>query len=425
MPNNKNVLIIGGGLLGVTTAWYLAERGFRVTVVERRESTALETSSANGGLVTPSQSDPWNAPGTFLHLLRWLGREDSPLLLRMGALPGVWRWGFRFLLASRATPWWRSAEANLRLGLYSVASLRQLREQLCLDYDSLSLGTLKLFRDPQALERSAVLARSLAPMGLEFRVLDAAGAVELEPLLQPLVGSLAGAIHYPADESGDAQAFTRQLEKRAREAGAEFRFGVEVRRIDVQGGRVTGLGTGNGTLVADAYVLAAASFSPLLAEPIGLHLPIYPVKGYSVTLSAKDWKRRLSLPLVDFEQKVVITPLGPRLRIAGTAEFAGYDATLNPRRGAHILRHALELVPEIAAQAEHAQVQHWTGLRPMTSDGPPAVGATRYANLYINTGHGPLGWTLAAGSSRALADLMAGNTPELDMTPYSPARFTR
>lgn len=419
----RSVLIVGGGLIGVTTAWYLAERGFDVTVLERREGEALETSAANGGLVTPSQSDPWNAPGIFLHLLRWLGREDSPLLLRPRALPSMWRWGLSFFLASRAAPWRRSAEANLRLGLYSVAALDELRKSLKLEYDSLQAGTLKIFREPQALERSHVFARSLAPIGLEYQVLDAAQAVELEPLLAPLRTELAGAIHYPRDESGDAQAFTLALAKRARIAGVRFLFSVELRRFVAQGGAIDALDTSKGRMRADAYVLAAASASPALAAPLGLRLPIYPVKGYSVTLPEVDWKRRLSVPLVDFERKVVITPLGQRLRIAGTAEFAGFDLGLNPRRGAHILRYALELLPEIAAQVEHTKVNYWAGLRPMTADGPPVVGATAIPNLFVNTGHGPLGWTLGAGSALALADLMAGRTPALDLAPYGAARF--
>jgi D-amino-acid dehydrogenase len=421
----RTALVVGGGLIGVTTAWYLAERGFQVTVLERREATALETSYANGGLVTPSQSDPWNGPGTFIHLLKWLGREDSPLLLRPRALPGLWRWGLKFLWASRAAPWWRSTEANLRLGLYSVAALGELRQRLGLEYESLSRGTLKVFRDPQAFERSVVLARSLAPLGLDYRALTAAEAAALEPLLEPIAARLAGAIHYPTDESGDAHLFTRALEKHAREAGVRFEFGRTVLGFNTRQGHVTGARVGEGTLQADVYVLAAASLSPRLTRPLGLELPIYPVKGYSVTLPAAGWKRPLTLPLVDFEQKVVITPLGGRLRIAGTAEFAGYDDRLNPRRGANILRHALDLLPEIAAQTGHAEVQNWTGLRPMTPDGPPILGATPYPNLFLNTGHGPLGWTLGAGSARALADLMSGQPPELDLAPFSFARFAR
>jgi len=219
--------------------------------------------------------------------------------------------------------------------------------------------------------------------------------------------------------------FTRALEKHARAAGVRFGFGRAVLGFESRQGHVTGVRVEEGILQADVYVLAAGSFSPTLSRPLGLELPIYPVKGYSVTLPAVGWKRPLTLPLVDFERKVVITPLGGRLRIAGTAEFAGYDARLNPRRGANILRHALDLVPEIAAQVGHVEVQNWAGLRPMTPDGPPIVGATPYPNLFLNAGHGPLGWTLGTGSARALADLIAGRPMGVDLGPFSHARFAR
>jgi D-amino-acid dehydrogenase len=419
----RTALVIGGGLLGVTSAWYLQERGFAVTVLERREATALETSYANGGLITPSQSDPWNGPGTALNLIKWLGRDDSPLLLRPGALPGMWRWGLKFLASSRMKHWWPATEANLRLGLYSVASLRQLREQLHLDYEHLSRGTLKIFRDEETLEHSDLLARSLAPIGLKHQALDPGQAIELEPLLAPLRDELAGAIHYPDDESGDAQRFTRLMEDKAREAGVTFRFGAEVsgfkRRLD----RIEAVQCGDEELRADVYVLAVASRTPALATPLGLKLPIYPVKGYSLTLSVPDLEPALSVPLVDFEHKIVITPLGKRLRVAGTAEFAGFDGRENPRRSAGILKHTLRLLPQLAGRVKPGEVLHWNGLRPMTADGPPILGSTRYSNLFLNTGHGPLGFTLAAGSSRAVADIAAGREPEIPLAAYSVARF--
>lgn len=413
----RTALVIGGGLMGVTSAWYLAERGFEVTVLERREGPALETSFANGGLLTPSQSDPWNAPGTWLYLLK-LWREDSPLLLRPRAIPGMWRWGTKFLAASRAAPWWRATEANLRLGLYSVQCLRELHRSVSLDYPGLGTGTLKIFREAEAFEDSATLARSLAPLGLQHRELSVEDAVALEPALSPVAEQLVGAIHYPDDGSGDAHLFTRALEQRARQAGVKFRYGVEVTELRGGRGRVEAVQTGDGEMRADAYILAAASYSPALAASLGLKLPIYPVKGYSATLHMSQ--PVLGVPLVDFEQKLVVTPLGDRLRIAGTAEFAGFDASPNPRRSAHLVRQAARLLPVIG---EVTEVQHWNGFRPMTADGPPLLGETPYSNLFLNAGHGPLGWTLCTGSSRAVADRVAGHAPGIDLTPYSLARF--
>jgi len=421
----RTALVIGGGLIGVSTAWFLAERGVEVTLLERREGAALETSFANGGLITPSQSDPWNAPGTLTHLLSWLGREDSPLLLRPQALPGMWRWGLKFLLASRATPWWHATEANLRLGLYSAACLTALREQLDLKYDSLSAGTLKVFRENNALERSSTLAGALAPAGLTHRVLSPAEAVVLEPLLEPVAAGLVGAIHYPRDQSGDAHAYTCALEPHARKAGVQFQYGAELQRFEARNGRIGAALTTRGHMTADSYVLAAGNACPALLAPLGIKLPMYPVKGYSVTIPAQAWRRTLSVPLVDFENKMVLTPLGSRLRIAGTAEFNGFDTSLNPRRGGSILKRALALIPEIGEQVEEAGVQHWAGLRPMTSDGPPILGPTPYGNLFLNTGHGPLGWTLGAGSARVTADLMAGRQPEIDLAGLDYARFMR
>lgn len=415
----RTALVIGGGLMGVTSAWYLAERGFEVTVLERREASALETSFANGGLLTPSQSDPWNAPGTWLYLLK-LWREDSPLLLRPRAIPGMWRWGIRFLAASRAAPWWRATEANLRLGLYSLQSLRELRSQVPMDYPHLSAGTLKLFRDEEAFQDSATLARSLTSLGLQHRELTPDEVVALEPALSPVAQELVGAIHYPDDESGDAHLFSRGLEQRAAQAGVKFRYGIEVMGFKDGRGRIDAVRTSAGEIWADAYVLAAASHSPLLATSLGLRLPIYPVKGYSATLRLPRPEQAPGVPLVDFEQKLVVTPLGDRLRIAGTAEFAGFDTSPNPRRSAHLLRQATRLLPAIA---EAREVQHWNGLRPMTADGPPILGATPHSNLFLNAGHGPLGWTLCAGSSRAVADLIAGHKPGIDLTAYSLARF--
>lgn len=419
----QTALVIGGGVIGVSTAWYLAERGVEVTLLERREATALETSYANGGLVTPSQSDPWNGPGTLTHLLAWLGREDSPLLLRPRALPGMWRWGVKFLLASRAVPWWRATEANLRLGLYSAASLAELRDRLGLRYDSLSAGTLKVFRESYALEKSVTLAASLAPLGLVHRVLSPNEAVELEPLLAPVAAELAGAIHYPRDESGDAHACTQELERHARRAGVRFLFGTALEQFQVRGGRVMAALTTGGPMNADSYVVAAGNASPGLLTPLKIKLPMYPVKGYSVTIPARNWSRTLGLPLVDFERKTVLTPLGRRLRIAGTAEFNGFDATPNPKRGNSVLRHALALVPDLAAEAEEAEAEHWTGLRPMTSDGSPILGATPYANLFLNTGHGPLGWTMGAGSARIVADVVTGQRPGIDLTGLEYSRY--
>ncbi|MGH8398692.1 MAG: D-amino acid dehydrogenase [Gammaproteobacteria bacterium] len=418
----RKAVIIGAGLIGTTTAWYLAERGFEVTVLERREGPGRETSFANGGLLTPSEADPWNAPGTLGQLLRWLGREDSPLLLRPSALPGMLRWGLEFLRASRSAPHLRSTSTILALALYSLRALDELDRQLSLKYDRLSNGTVKIFRERKALDEALKLADSLKPLGLDSRLMKPDEAVKLEPALAAVSEHLVGAIHYPGDASGDAYLFTCELHARALAAGVIFRFNTVVKDMRGDGMQIQSLTTSDGDISADAYVLAAGSYSPQLVKPLKLRLPIYPVKGYSVTLTSPD-NLSVHVPIVDFEQKIVITPLGQRIRIAGTAEFNGYDTGLNQARGKNMLRQAVRILPELEQPAGQGEGIHWTGLRPMTCDGPPILGASPYRNLFFNTGHGPLGWTLCAGSSRLVADLVAGAAPAMDISGCSFNRF--
>ncbi len=418
----QDVVVIGAGLTGTTTAWYLAERGLRVTVVERRENCGLETSFANGGLLTPSEADPWNAPGTFMRMLRWLGREDSPLLLRPRALPGMLLWGLRFLSASRPSRHLRSTSASLRLALYSQKALDELDRKLAIEYDRLHNGTLKIFRDNKTLQESLALADMQRNMGLESRLLSPDETVAMEPMLKGIASELVGVIHYPADGSGDAYRFTREMQKHAMAAGVTFQFNTSVKQMHAHNHRVKKLETEEGDITADQFVLAAGSYSPLLAKPLGLRLPIYPVKGYSVSITPAKG-HRLRTPVVDFERKIVIAPLGASIRIAGTAEFNGYDTSLNPSRCANILHQALRILPWLEDPDKQNTVTYWTGLRPMTCDGPPILGATQYANLFLNTGHGPLGWTLCAGSSRCVADMAAGIQCEIDVNDYSYWRF--
>lgn len=420
----RSALVLGGGIIGTTTAWYLAERGFDVTVLERRDSVGLETSFANGGLLTPSQADPWNAPGTAIKLFKWLGREDSPLLLRPRALPGLAGWGLRFLLASRRPAYERAAETSVRLGLYSVKALDELRELLDLRYDERLAGTLKIFQSQAALDESVALADLLARHGLRYEALSADAAVEREPALAPIRAELAGGILYPADESGDAFKFTEGMAAAARAAGVDFRFGTTIRRLRRGTGGIAAIETDRGEFSADAYVLAAGCHSRALGAACGLRLPIYPAKGYSVTVPFDGWDGAPMIPLVDFERKLVLTPLGYRLRIAGTAEFAGYDTRLNPARGGSILQQALNILPEFAPRVDEKRVTHWTGLRPLTPDGPPILGETSCRNLFVNVGHGPLGWTFAAGSSRIVADLVAGREPEIALDGLRYKRFS-
>jgi len=417
------VLILGAGVIGTTTAYFLARDGHEVTLVDRRPDVAQETSFANGGIIHISLVDPWNAPGVALKLLRWLGREDSPLLLRPGALPGMLGWGLAFLRNSTAARHRRHTLVNLRLALYSAKVLRQLRAETDLAYDHAEQGLTKLFRDPRELEHAVAFARLLEPHGVAHRVLDRAEILALEPALEAGGKGIVGAVLFPDDETGDARMFTRAVADLAEAAGAELRLGTSVEAIEAAGDRITGVRTGAGRLSADAYVLALGSYSPLLARPLGLRLPIYPVKGYSLTAPLDGWNAAPRLPIVDEALKVGLIPLGERLRIAGSAEFGGYDPTPQARRADYVWRNAVQVYPELARHVDRAAIQAWAGLRPMTADGPPILGATRFANLFLNTGHGHLGWTMACGSARAVADVVSGRSPEIDLDGLTAARF--
>lgn len=416
------VIVIGSGLLGVTSAYFLARNGAEVTVLERTGGAANATSYANAGMLTPSMADPWNAPGVFGQLLRYLGKEDAPLLLRPRALPSILGWGLTFLANSRVERFHANLAANLRLANYSLDILRALREQQSLSYDQKTAGTLRVFREQRALDASAARWETLARFGLKTHVLSAAATVELEPALAEVRDKLAGGIHCPQDESGDARQFTQALAEKARSAGVTFKFNTTVTGFEHDGRKITAVATDSGPLVADTVVVSAGSWSTPLLQGLGLRLPVRPVKGYSITLDAGAWNQRPALPVIDDALHAAVTPLGQRLRVAGTAEFAGYDTALSPARIENLFSLLLSVYPGFAPHLDRSRAQPWAGLRPVSADGVPYIGRLRYDNLYLNTGHGHLGWTLAAGSARLLADIVSGRPAGLDRTAYDPER---
>ena len=416
-----DVLVLGAGIVGVTTAYYLAQHGLKVTVIERQAGVGLETSFANGSLITPSMSDPWAVPGLPLKILKWLGREDAPFLVRPRALPGLIGWGLRFLTNCRAETWRRNTATIYRVTRYSQQALDELSDTTDLAYDRSTLGTLRLFRDPLSMESARRNAEVVGDLGLTYAELDRDACVDLEPALAPQREAISGAIHFPDDESGDAYKFTAGVAERCRDLGVEFRFGVTIKSLEVSDGAVTGLVTDSGRLTARHYVLALGSYSPRLLSDVGIKLPIYPVKGYSATLPIAGWNAAPRIPMVDDGRKIAIVRLGERLRLAGTAEFNGYDRELNAARGQSLIDNLLSLLPECP---NSDKAEHWTGIRPMTPDGIPILGPSPLANLFLNVGHGHLGWTMACGSGRAIADLVAGRSPELDLSGMTLARFS-
>ena len=415
------VLVLGAGVVGTAAAWYLAKAGHEVTVVDRQPAPGMETSFANGGQISPCHAEPWANPGVLPKVLKWLGREDAPLLFRWNRWdPELWAWGLRFLSNCTAPRAARNMERALRIAIYSRACLRELRAETGISYDQRSLGILHVYRDGREFEHARAAAGLMQGWGLERQIKTPAECRSIEPALAPVADQLAGGIHTPGDESGDAHKFTQALGALAAARGVVFRHGVTVRALVTDGSRIAVADTDNGPLTADAFVLAAGSYSPLLARPLGLRLPIVPAKGYSITLPA-DGPAAPVVSITDDEHKMVYSRLGDRLRCAGTAELTGYDTRLNPARWQMIRRHARALFPQAG---DFAKAEPWTGLRPVTPDSVPLLGATPFANLYLNTGHGTLGWTMACGSGRALADLVSGRQPDIDMTGLGLDRFS-
>ena len=412
----KRVLVLGAGILGVHTAYFLRQRGYEVTVVDRQPGPALETSFANGSQISVSQSDPWASPHAPFKILKWLGKEDAPLLFRLKLDVNQWRWGLRFLyecLPSRAE---HNTLQAMRLSEYSRRTLQMLRKETGIQYDHAEAGIMMIHSDAQSFDDAAKAAQLLIRNGERRDVLSVAEAVRIEPALAHTAPTLAGAIYAPNDESGDAYKFTIAMADKAAAMGVEFRYNTTIKRIDRAGGEVSGVVVTHAdrpdeTLTADAYVVALGSYSSALLRDVGVDAMVYPAKGYSATLPIVNQAGAPKGSITDDEMKIVFTTIGQRLRIAGTAELNGFDTTLNPVRCEALTRRAKHHFPDLC---DWATVEYWTGLRPATPSNLPIIGQSKLKNLYLNTGHGTLGWTEGPGSARALADIIAGQKPEVD-----------
>ena len=410
------VIVLGAGLLGVTSAYFLRQQGHEVTVVDRQASAAAETSFANGGQISVSHAEPWANPGAPVKVLKWLGKEDAPLLFRLRADARQWRWGLQFLCECTPARTRHNIEQIVRLGTYSRDTLQQLRRDRDIAYDERTQGILHFYTSQQEFDAAEAPAAQMRELGCDRRVISADEAVKIEPALAHIRPQLAGATYTSEDESGDANRFARELVKRCEQDGVQFLMSHTVTALRAAGGEIDHVEATDSEgrfqrLRADAYVLAMGSLSPLLAKPLGIELPIYPAKGYSVTMPVKDASMAHQVSLTDDEFKLVFSRLGDRLRIAGTAELNGYDRDLNRVRCEAIVRRVEELFPG-AGDAERAQF--WTGLRPATPSNVPIIGRSKVGKLFLNTGHGTLGWTHACGSGKSIARIVAGLAPEVD-----------
>jgi D-amino-acid dehydrogenase len=415
------VIVIGCGLIGITTAYCLQARGHRVTVIERREGPGREASFANGALLTPGMSEPWNAPGCWRVLLRSLIRHDSPLQLNASQIPALARWGVKFLRESSRLDFERNTLSNLRLSRYSLKVMEFLRQRSRIDYAHSTRGSLKLFRDQFKLQEAWERLCRIMPADFAVRRLTRAEAVATEPALGAIAPLLAGAVYYPGDETGDAYRFCLRLTQACKIMGVNFRFAAGVSHIESRKGQVTAVISATDRFVADRYVMAAGSRSAMLLRGVRIRLPVAPAKGYSVTFGPLRGDVRLSVPLIDDELHVALVPFGNGVRVAGMAQFAGFDERIDVARANNLSRLAGEMLPRAKIAAESGQL--WCGLRPMSADGVPIIGATKLANLFVNTGHGHLGWTMAAGSARLLSDILSGDAPAIDATPFALSRF--
>lgn len=414
------VLVLGAGVVGTTSAWYLREQGHDVTVIERQAAAALETSFANGGQISVSHVEPWANPAAPWKILKWLGQPDAPLLFRPRLDWQQWRWGAQFLLECLPSRTRRNMLQILAISKYSGQMLRELRAATLLAYDDLQRGILQIYTDRADYDEAAAAAELVRSYGISREVKTATECIAIEPALGTRRDWIVGGTYTASDESGDARKFTQGLAARSLARGVDFRFGITIDAIEAVGGAIAGVVTHAAAdggqplrelLTADAYVVCLSSYTPRLLAPLGIHVPVYPAKGYSATLPIVDPAAAPSVSVTDDAKKIVFTRLGSRLRVAGTAELSGYNLDLNTVRCEALTRRASEW---FGAAIDPSRAEYWTGLRPATPSNVPVIGRTRYPNLYLNTGHGTLGWTMAAGSGKAIADLVSGRKPEVD-----------
>jgi D-amino-acid dehydrogenase len=414
------VVVLGSGVIGVTSAYQLAKAGHEVTVVDRQSAAGMETSYANAGEVSPGYSAPWAGPGVPLKAVKWLLMHHRPLVIRPQLDMNLLRWGVAMLRNCTTARYELNKGRMVRLAEYSRDCLKELRAETGLHYDQRMQGTLQLFRTQAQLDGTGADIAVLQRYGVPFELLDRTGCIRHEPALAKVQEKFVGGLLLPGDETGDCFKFTQNLAALAAQRGVVFRHGTTIQKLQSDGGAITGVSTDAGTLEADAYLLAMGSHSPKLLSPVGIDIPVYPVKGYSITVPITDARGAPESTVMDETHKVAVTRLGDRIRVGGTAELAGYDLRLHEARRRTLEHVVTDLFPD---GGDVSRAEFWCGLRPMTPDGTPVLGGTKLRNLYLATGHGTLGWTMAAGTGRVMADVMSGKAAAIDMDGLTMARY--
>lgn len=415
------IAILGAGVIGVTTAHYLARQGHEVTVIDRQIGPALETSFANAGEISPGYSSPWAAPGIPAKAVKWLFMRHAPLILHPQINAPTVAWLLSLLRNCTSARYALNKARMVRLADYSQVVQTALNEELGLEYDHRTQGTLQLFRTQKQLDGIYKDTKVLREGGVPFEVLDQDGCIAAEPGLKATRDLFVGGLRLPRDETGDCFKFTVALaDHAAATQGVTFQYGTTIQGLIAEGGRITGVKTDKGVVTADAYVLALGSYSPMMVKPLGMTLPVYPVKGYSITAPIINEPAAPVSTIMDESYKVAITRLGDRIRVGGMAEIAGFSDAL-PERRRNTLEHSVGSLFPGAGDLKAAS--YWSGLRPMTPDGTPVIGKTKIDNLFLNTGHGTLGWTMACGSARVIADLISGQTPDIETADLGIARY--
>jgi len=414
------VIVLGSGVIGVTTAYYLARAGHEVTVIDRQLSPAQETSFANAGEVSPGYSSPWAGPGVPVKAIKWLLMRHGPLVIWPKLDPVMWIWMLKMLRNCTSARYAVNKSRMIPIAEYSRDCLRALRGEIGIRYDERSKGTLQLFRKQAQLDHTGGDIAVLKQYGVPYEVLDRDGCIAAEPALAAVREKFVGGMRLPRDETGDCHMFTEALAAEAAKLGVQIRFNTAIERLETDRAKISGVVTSAGTLQADAYVVALGSWSPRLLKPLGVYVPVYPVKGYSITVPVVEEDGAPVSTVMDESYKVAITRLGDRIRVGGTAEISGYSDRLDASRRATLDHSLTDMFPR---GGDLSRATFWCGLRPMTPDGPPVIGATRYSNLHLNTGHGTLGWTMACGSARVLTDLLSGRKPDIDASELGVDRY--